>query len=117
VSARLADQRGAAVLAAIEAGLAVPDRDLPRFPRGARRVVDPDFDRRVERLKDVRNAAAGRLELDPGVLCPKGTLEAVARARPATASALAEVSEMRKWQVEVLGAAFLQALSGQPSPK
>lgn len=117
VSSRLVEQRGAALLAAIEEGLAVTDRDLPRFPRGARRATDPDFERHVDRLKDVRNAAATRLGLDPGVLCPKGTLEAVARARPGTPTALADVAEIRKWQVEVLGTAFLQALADQPSPR
>jgi hypothetical protein len=53
---------------------------------------------------------AERLSLDPGVLCPKGTLEAVARARPKASAALGEIHELRKWQVEVLGQDFLKAL-------
>lgn len=110
VSSRLVDQRGETLLAAIERGIAVPEKELPRFPRGERRAADPDFEQRVERLKTARNAAAERLGLDPGVLCPKGTLEAVARANPATKVGLASVSEMRRWQVEELGAEFLAAL-------
>lgn len=117
VSARLVEQRGASLLSVIEAGLAVPDRDLLRFPRGARRVVDADFDHRVDVLKAARNSAASQLGLDPGVLCPKGTLEAIARARPADADALAGVPEMRKWQTEVLGGVFLKALGTQSSPR
>jgi hypothetical protein len=58
----------------------------------------------------VRNAAEERLGLDPGILCPKGTLEAVARARPGSAAALGEIPEVRSWQVEVLGGDFLKAL-------
>ncbi len=111
VSERLVDQRGDALLAAIERGLALPEKELPRFPRGERRTPDPSFERRVEHLKSARNAAATRLALDPGVLCPKGTLEAVARAMPATLEALAEVPEIRKWQVDELGGDFLGALS------
>ena len=111
VSERLLDARGGAVLAAIERGLAVPERDLPRFPRGERRASDPAFDQRVERLKATRNAAADRLGLDPGVLCPKGTLEAVAKAHPSSLDALAEVPEIRNWQVEALGGDFLKALT------
>ena len=111
VSGRLLETRGPAVLAAVERGLAVPERDLPRFPRGARRASDPAFDQRVERLKATRNAAADRLGLDPGVLCPKGTLEAVAKARPSSLGALAEVPEIRDWQVEALGGDFLKALT------
>jgi ribonuclease D len=46
------------------------------------------------------------------VLCPKGTLEAVAKARPGTVGGLGEIPEMRKWQVELLGEEFLKALAG-----
>ena len=110
VSERLVEQRGDAILAAVTAGLGVPERDLPRFPRGERRTPDPAFERHVERLKAVRNAAATRLGLEPGVLCPKGTLEAVARAQPSAVASLADVPEMRKWQIEELGKDFLGAL-------
>jgi ribonuclease D len=108
--ARLLEQRGASLLEAIERGMAVPEKELPRFPRGERRTPDAAFDRRVDRLKAVRNAAAEQLAPDPGVLCPKGTLEAVARTAPADAEALAVVPELRRWQMEVLGAAFLAAI-------
>lgn len=110
ISSRLVAERGASLLAAVERGLAVPEKDLPRFPHAERRVSDPAFDQAVERLKSVRNAAAERLGLEPGVLCPKGTLEAVARARPKSAAALNEIPEVRRWQVEVLGGDFLKAL-------
>lgn len=116
VSERLLEQRGSAVLEAIERGLDVPERDLPRFPRGERRVNDPAFERRVDRLKAVRNAAATRLGLDPGVLCPKGTLEAVARALPPSTAGLGEIPELRTWQIDVLGEEFLKALQAQ-SPR
>ena len=125
VPTRLVDSRGDAFLAAIERGLEIPEKDLPRFPRGERRAADPAFDARVEKLKQARNAAAERLGLDQGVLCPKGTLEAVARAKPASLEAMAKIPEMRKWQVKELGPAFLQALAqaaqaaqaGEPAAK
>lgn len=111
VSPRLVDTRGDALLAAIERGLAVPEKELPRFPRGERRTPDASFDARVEKLKAVRNKAAVELKLDPGVLCPKGTLEAVARANPATEAAMRKLPDIRQWQVDVLGKSFLGALS------
>ncbi len=112
VGERLVAQRGDALLAAIERGLAVPDKELPRFPRGERRTPDPSFEARVERLKTARNAAALRLGLDPGVLCPKGTFEAVARANVKGTADLAAVPDMRQWQVAVLGDDFVKALAG-----
>jgi ribonuclease D len=59
----------------------------------------------------VRDEAAARLDLDPGVLCSRDRLEAVARRNPATLEDLAEVPEVRRWQVDVLGADFLRALA------
>jgi ribonuclease D len=112
VGERLVQQRGDALLAAIERGLAVPDKELPRFPRGERRTPDPAFEARVDRLKAARNAAAARLSLDPGVLCPKGTLEAVARAKVKSTADLAAVPDMRQWQIAVLGDDFVKTLAG-----
>jgi len=110
ISPRLVMERGASLLTVVQRGLAVPEKDLPRFPRAERHAADPAFDQAVERLKAVRNAAAERLGLDPGILCPKGTLEAVARARPRSAAALGEIPEVRGWQAEVLGEDFLKTL-------
>ncbi len=110
LNARLLEQRGTQLLAAIARGVAVPDADLPRFPKSARWERDPDFDERVARLKHARDEAARRLELDPGVLFSRERLEAVARRKPARAEELGEIAEVRKWQIEVLGDAFVRAL-------
>ena len=76
------DRRGADMLAAIERGLAIPDSELPRVERPARRAADPAYEARVEALKQVRNARAQHYQLAPGVLCPNGTLEAIAAVMP-----------------------------------
>ena len=70
------------MLDAVKRGLAVPDAQLPKFPRAARWDKDPDFDAKVGKLKAVRDDAAKRLELDPGVLCSRERMEAIARALP-----------------------------------
>lgn len=111
----IVDSRANDVLAAIERGLAEPDSSLPRFPKAPRWDRDPDFDARAARLKAVRDAAAARLALDPGVLFSRERLEAVARANPRTAEDLARVNDVRRWQVDVLGADFLKALAEAPA--
>jgi ribonuclease D len=110
VSPDQAERRGAEMLAAVERGLAIPEDQLPRLERGKRPPPDPEFDARMERLKVARNAAAERLGLQPGVLCPNGTLEAVAKRRPEHVDALAEIAELRRWQAEVLGAELVAAV-------
>ncbi|HVZ78573.1 MAG TPA: HRDC domain-containing protein [Gemmatimonadaceae bacterium] len=106
----IVEHRGGELLDAIRAGLAVPEHDLPRFPRGKRWDRDPDFDARVATLKTVRDAVAEKLDLDPGVLCAKDRLEAVARRNPQSVDELSEVTELRRWQMDVLGDGFLRVL-------
>ncbi|PYP11045.1 MAG: hypothetical protein DMD59_03760 [Gemmatimonadetes bacterium] len=43
-------------------------------------------------------------------MCGRTTLEAVVRARPTNRAALEQVGEVRRWQIEVLGDALLEAL-------
>ncbi|HZS62470.1 MAG TPA: ribonuclease D [Gemmatimonadaceae bacterium] len=111
----IVESRAHDVLAAIERGLAEPDANLPRFPKAPRWERDPDFDARAARLKVVRDAAASRLSLDPGVLFSRERLEAVARANPKNADDLRRVNDVRRWQVDVLGADFLKALVEAPA--
>jgi ribonuclease D len=106
------ERRGEEVLAAVNRGLAVPEAHLPKFPRAPRWERDPRFEDRVAALKRVRDAAAQRLDLDPGVLCSRDRLEAVARKNPGTMEELLEVKEMRRWQIVELGEEFLNALRG-----
>jgi ribonuclease D len=106
----LLDSRGNELLDAIKRGLAVPDADLPRFPKAARWDRDPEFDVRVSALKTVRDEAATQLDLDPGVLCARDRLEAVARKNPKNRDDLETIAELRQWQRAVLGESFLKAL-------
>lgn len=110
LSRSIAEREGPAILSAIQRGLDVPDAELPRFPRAPRWDRDPDFEDRVSRLKSVRDRVAAELELDPGVLCPRERLEGIARRKPALVAALEEVPDIRRWQVELLGEAFVDAL-------
>ena len=90
--------------------LAVPDADLPRIERTRRPPPDPAFDARLDRLKVVRNMAAERFGLQPGVLCPNGTLEGIARREPKTVTELLEVEGLRRWQAKEFGAELVAAL-------
>jgi len=104
------ERGGADLIAAIRRGLEVPEATLPKFPRGQRWNKDRDFDDRVARLKAIRDAAAARLELDPGVLCSRERLENVARSGAKTLEELEKVPDLRRWQIEEMGEDFLRAL-------
>lgn len=111
-------RRGEELLTAVAKGLAAGPDSLPVIERGRRPPRDPEFDALVERLKEARNAAAVRLDLATGVLCPNATLEGIARIRAQSPQALLTVPGIRRWQVEVLGAEFLAVVrSAQARPE
>ncbi len=113
VGADLAERRGRELLAAVERGLGLPESELPRVARGQRRPPDAAYEARLERLKTRRNELATAYDLAPGVLCPNGTLEAIARAEPRTPEALRAIPEIRRWQVDEIGPALLAAVADQ----
>ncbi len=106
------DRGGAAILGAVQRGLEVTEEHLPRFPRSAKWEREDDFDARVAKLKSVRDQAATRLNLDPGVLCSRERLESVARRKPEKAADLEDVPGIRRWQIAEMGDDFVAALKG-----
>ncbi len=106
------ERAGADIVAAIRRGMEAPEAELPKFPKGQRWNKDRDFDEKVGRLKSVRDAAATRLELDPGVLCSRERLENVARSGARTVQDLAAVPGLRRWQIEEMGEGFVRGLGG-----
>jgi ribonuclease D len=106
----LARRHGDALIDAVARAKALPETELPRLERRPRPQKDPGFDVRMEKLKATRNRVATELGLEAGVLCGRTTLEAVARARPVDRAALEQIPELRRWQIDALGKALLEAL-------
>ncbi len=106
-------ERGAAaILSAVTRGLEVAEEHLPLFPRAPKWDREEDFDDRVAKLKTVRDGAATRLSLDPGVLCSRERLESIARKRPEKVDDLRDIPGLRRWQVAEMGEEFVSALRG-----
>ncbi len=121
----IGERHASEVLEAVERGVAVPDADLPQFPRAPRWDKDPDFDARVNALRTVRDEAAKRLDLDPGVLGSRERLESIARRMPQSMEDLVEIPDLRRWQIEEFGEAAVRAVNsiasappgaGNPAP-
>ena len=105
----LARRYGDELLAAVRAGLEAPAATRPARERTERIRPDAAQEARFERLKRLRNRRAEELDLQPGVVCPNGALALIARAAPASADALREVPDLRRWQLEALGPAAIVA--------
>lgn len=112
----MVERAGAEIVASVRRGMEAPEEELPKFPRGQRWNKDRDFDDRVARLKVVRDQAATRLELDPGVLCSRERLENVARSGAKSIEELTAVPELRRWQIQEMGTGFLAAIRSRDTP-
>jgi ribonuclease D len=75
-------------------------------------VPDLAYEERLERLKAARNRLAQECDLAPGVVCPNGTLEAIARLDPKTTAELGGVTELRRWQLREFGEELFKGLRG-----
>jgi len=114
VGAEQAERRGREILAAVQRGLSLPEEELPRLERPRRPPTDTALEARIERLKNARNTLAASYDLPPGILCPNGTLEAIARLNPTTLEQMSKIGELRRWQLKELGSSLLTVLK-QPA--
>ena len=104
---------GDELIQAVQEGLDTPAEKYPKVERHRRPKVSRTAQHRVERLKALRKRAAANLGIEVGVLCPNGTLQAIAIAAPTDAKELKKIPEVKRWQCEALGpSAVLEAVNG-----
>ncbi len=101
---------GRDVLAAVARGKKRGHGPLPRVEGSGRRRMDRPTERRLVALKRWRSRRAKELALDPGVLCPNASLEAVAAKSPATAEELTRIPELKTWFVREFGGELVSEL-------
>jgi ribonuclease D len=99
----IARRYGDELLAAVAAGLAVPEGDLPRPERRPRHRPDPEADARFQRLRELRARRAPEVGLDPGLILPNWAMQEIAKAAPRTPQDLDAIADIRRWQREVVG--------------
>ena len=110
--ARLAHTKGRSLLDVLGRVDRLPESRLSPYPpyTGGGRRPTPEEEAAFERLKGARNRAAGRLGLERGRMMANHVLRSVAAAWPGGRDELADVPEVRRWQVETVGDELLAAL-------
>ncbi len=81
---------------------------------GRRRAFEPDANARLrtKKLLGARDGVATELGLEPGLLCPKGTVVSLSEgAEPAVSLSQLEARGLIGWRLQVLGGPFLRALN------
>ncbi len=109
---RVIGRWGEAILESIARARALPEDALPVLARSPRPRISGAVQRRIERLRAWRAAAAPRLGLEPGLLLPNRLIGAVAHAGPRDVDELAGVEGVRRWRAETFGREILAALTG-----
>lgn len=107
----LVRRMGDDILAAIDAGRSVDHPPIPKTTGTGRRRMDRKTERRVTELKAWRTRRSEELKLDPGVLCPNASLEAIAWQNPTQGSDLDDVPELKGWFVRAFGDEVSEALA------
>ncbi len=91
---------GSDLMAAVRAGKKTEHGPIPKIAaRTGRRRLDRQGDRRLAALKTWRVEKAEALSLDPGVLCPNSSLEAIAFFDPKTRADASKIDELKGWFV------------------
>lgn len=108
---------GDGLLSAIARGRAIPEAELPAYPRPKRPQVPPAVQRRIAVLAGWRADAAERIGLDPGLLLPRRLVERLAEEVPADEGALRAVEGIRRWRVEAFGREILAVLAAATAPE
>ncbi len=106
---------GDGIFEAIARGEATPEAELPAYPESPRRHVPGIVQRRGERLKKWREAAAPRFGLDPGVLLPQRLIDRLAEEGPADLAALARLDGFRRWRVQTFGPEIQACMTDAPA--
>jgi ribonuclease D len=106
---------GDEILQAIQTGKQEDHPPIPKNSGNGRRRMDRKAERRVSLLKTWRAKRSEELGLDPGVLCPNASLEAIAWQNPDRGSDLEDVPELKGWFVREFGDEVAQALEAPES--
>lgn len=108
---------GEEMVGAVRQGLEIDEADLPVYPRKRAPTVHPKVPERVRALRLWRDEQAESLALDPALVLSKALISAIAARNPKTAAELAEVEDIRNWQIETFGEAIIDVLEKTDAKK
>jgi ribonuclease D len=111
-SPKVATRYGGGLLAAIARGDAIPQAELPSYPRPKKPRMPPAVQRRIDALTRWRTRAAEEVGLDPGLILPRRLIERLSEHVPADRQTLAGTEGLRRWRVETFGREILEVLAG-----
>jgi ribonuclease D len=107
LSRKQIDRYGTRLLREIHRAMAIPDKDLPVYPRGAKPVLSSPVRKRVKALKTWRDMRANNLGLEPGILLNNALINDLALKNPRLIKEMEEIPGMKKWLQDHFGREIL----------
>ncbi|MDM8544457.1 HRDC domain-containing protein [Desulfococcaceae bacterium HSG9] len=103
ISSRQINMYANAIIKDVKSAMQTPSHKLPSFPFRKTSPISQRVHQRIDALKIWRNLKAQHLNLDPGLVCSKSLMTAIARRKIRTPQDLHTIAQMHKWRVQAFG--------------
>jgi ribonuclease D len=107
LSRKQIDRYGTSLLREIHRTMAIPDEDLPVYPREARPDLSSPLRQRVKPLKTWRDMRARNLGIEPGILLNNALINDLASRTPGSVEEMEKIPGLKKWQQSHFGREIL----------
>jgi ribonuclease D len=109
LSRKQIDRYGAHLLLEIRRAMALPEENLPAYPREAKPNWPSSVRKRIKALKAWRDMRAKDLGMEPGTLLNNALLNNVALKNPRSVREMEEIPGLKKWLLDHFGEEILAA--------
>jgi ribonuclease D len=112
LSPKQIDRYGTHLLQEIHRAMAIPDEDLPVYPREKRPDLSSPVRKRVNAIKTWRDMRAKDLGMEPGILINNVLINAFALKNPRSIKEMEEIPGLKRWLQDHFGREILAAQTG-----
>jgi len=109
LSKRQVEMYGSFCVQAIVKAMELEDEQLPVYPRIKRPKRDFKVEKRVTKLKKMREQLSTFIGIEPGFLLNNALISSIAMQKPANSAQLLNIEHIRHWQVENIGDDIISA--------
>ncbi|MBI5604729.1 MAG: ribonuclease D [Deltaproteobacteria bacterium] len=97
LSRKQIDRYGTRLVREIRRAMALPDEDLPNYPRQARPDLPSAVRKRIKALKNWRELRAKDLKMEPGILMNNALINALVLKNPGSLKEMEEIPGLKGW--------------------
>jgi len=103
LSARQVKMLGPSILKKIDESIALPENELPVFPRNTIQRISAKVSNKVNALREWRDRRAKEMGIDPALVCTNAQIQSLALAYPKSRKDLEGIDTIKLWQKRLFG--------------